>query len=327
MDKLILNFSKQLSEALQIGKNAKLTSAKSEIKNVLVSGLGGSGIGANLVAETVAGKIKIPFLINKDYHLPAFVNENTLVIISSYSGNTEETTSALDEAMKRNSKIVCISSGGKIIETAKTKGLDHIIIPGGMPPRACLGYSFIQQLFILNFFKLIDNNFMVDIEKAIQLLDKEENNIQMQAKEFADKLTGKIPIIYIAANMESVAVRFRQQINENSKMLGWSNPIPEMNHNELVGWRTQDEKLAVLIFRNETDFARNKQRIEINKEIIKKYTHNIFEIHSKGNSHLEKALYLIHIGDWISFYLAQNRKVDVTEVKVIDFLKGELAKL
>ncbi|MBL4654913.1 MAG: SIS domain-containing protein, partial [Bacteroidia bacterium] len=135
MDNLIANFTTQIKEALQIGQETQLNKPEVEIKNVLVSGLGGSGIGGNLVQQIVAENIKVPYNVNKDYSLPAYVTENSLVIISSYSGNTEETLSAFAKALNANAKIVCVSSGGRVIEIAKENGLDHIIIPGGMPPR------------------------------------------------------------------------------------------------------------------------------------------------------------------------------------------------
>ncbi len=327
MDQLIADFTKQLSESLEIGKNANLTPVNNKIRNILISGLGGSGIGGNLAGEFVSEQLEVPLQVNKDYFIPNYVNKNTLVIISSYSGNTEETLQAFTTALKKNAQIVCITSNGKILEKAKENNINHIIIPGGMPPRTCLGYSLVQQLFVLKHYGLIDAAFIKSIEQSVQLLDREENNIIKEAKSIADKLSDKLPIIYICSDMEAVAIRYRQQINENGKMLCWHHVIPEMNHNELVGWRAKDDKLAALILRNESDYARNQQRIEICKEILKKYTPHIIEIYSKGSDHIQKALYLIHLGDWISFYLAQNKNVDAMEVKVIDHLKGELATL
>jgi glucose/mannose-6-phosphate isomerase len=122
-----------------------------------------------------------------------------------------------------------------------------------------------------------------------------------------------------------VAIRFRQQLNENSKVLCWHHVIPEMNHNELVGWTEQDETLAVVFLRSEMDYTRTKTRIEINKSIISKYTSNIFEIWAEGNEKLEQALYLIHFCDWISCFIAEKKKIDPVEVKVIDYLKSELS--
>ena len=149
MKTLIENFPTQLTEAIRIGENAKLTASKRKISNVLICGLGGSGIGGTIVSELVAQETNVPITISKGYFIPKFVNEKTLVIISSYSGNTEETLSCLNQALKKKSKIVCITSGGKVAEIAKKKKLDLIVVPDGMPPRACLGYSLTQLLFIL----------------------------------------------------------------------------------------------------------------------------------------------------------------------------------
>jgi glucose/mannose-6-phosphate isomerase len=136
-----------------------------------------------------------------------------------------------------------------------------------------------------------------------------------------------MPVIYSDASFEGVAVRFRQQINENSKMLCWHHALPEMNHNELVGWTTPNDKLAVVFFRNETDYKRTQARMELTKKIVSGYTPHVFEIWSKGNTPIERTLYLVHLGDWISWYLSELKQIDATEVKVIDFLKGELAKV
>ncbi len=162
---------------------------------------------------------------------------------------------------------------------------------------------------------------------SIALLDAEMDDIQTKAKMIANMLFGKVPVIYTTDRMESVAVRFRQQVNENAKMLCWHHVIPEMNHNELVGWRIKNEDLAVIIFRNKDDHPRNQVRIDINKEIISNYTTSLIEVYSKGNNLVERSLYFVNLGDWISVYLADLRKVDSIEVKVIDFLKSELAKV
>ena len=325
MKDLIANFSIQLKEAVAIGESAKLTHNEYPIRNVLITGLGGSGIGGTIIAEIAADQSPVPVIINKDYFLPEFVNEETLLIVSSYSGNTEETLCAMEIAIKRGAKLVCITSGGKVLDLAKDNGFDHIVVPGGMPPRSCLGYSFTQLLYVFNFFGLINDGFKADLQKAIALLDVEEVNIQKDAMAIAKKLVNKVPIIYCVANYEGVAIRLRQQINENSKMLCWHHVIPEMNHNELVGWTEKSEHWAVVILRSDNDYERTQKRIEINKEVIKKYTDNITEIYSKGDSAIERSIYLIHLGDWISWYLSELRNVDATEVNVINYLKSTLA--
>jgi glucose/mannose-6-phosphate isomerase len=214
-----------------------------------------------------------------------------------------------------------------VAETAAKKNMDCILVPAGMPPRSCLGYSLVQLLFTLNHFDLIDNKFEKEIAAAIKQMKAGEEETQKKAKALAKKLVGKLPVIYSAPDFEGVAIRFRQQLNENSKMLCWHAVIPEMNHNELVGWRDEANDKVVIIIRNDNDYERTQARMEINKKVIKNHTANIIELYSEGKSYWEKAFYIIHLTDWASVYLADLRKLDATEVEVIDFLKGSLAKV
>ena len=326
MKKLVENFSKQLAEAITIGNNAKLTASNNKISNVLICGLGGSGIGGSIVAELVVANATIPVNVTKGYFIPAYVNENTLVIISSYSGNTEETLNCFELAIAKKAKIVSVTSGGKVAEISKANGFDCILVPGGMPPRACLGYSLTQLFFILGFNKIITNNYKAELEASIKLLDAEEKNIIAEATAVANKLLNKIPVIYSTTYNEGIAIRFRQQLNENSKVLCWHQVIPEMNHNELVGWTQKNDNLSVLLFLDKDEYSRNLTRVEINKEVIKKYTPHITEIFSKGNSTIEKAFYFIHLGDWVSIILGELRGADLMEVNVINQLKSKLAQ-
>lgn len=327
MDKLVAGFADQLREAIAIGNDIQMRPPVAEIRNIVVTGLGGSGIGGNLVSEIVGKELRVPFQVNKEYGLPNYVNENTLVICSSYSGNTEETLAAFADAIKANALIVCITSGGKLLELAKQYNLDHVVIPGGNPPRACLGYSSVQQLYVLHQLGLISRQFESELNDTISLLERESEHIRSLAKAIAGQLQNRIPVLYTVTEMESVAVRFRQQINENSKMLCWHHVVPEMNHNELVGWRNRIGNWAPIFLRSREDYERNQQRIEINKSIVAQYAEHVMEIYAKGESHTERAFYLIHLGDWVSVYLAELNNVDAVEVKVIDHLKNELAKI
>ena len=174
---------------------------------------------------------------------------------------------------------------------------------------------------------LISGGFRSSLQKSIDLLDKQEEDIKKEALALAENLLGKIPIIYSSVKNEGAAVRFRQQINENSKMLCWHHVIPEMNHNELVGWTTNNDQLAVIIFKSEDDYFRTEKRMEISAQIASKYTSHVYEIKAMGSDPIQRSFYLIHFGDWVSWYLADLKKIDATEVKVIDFLKAELSKL
>ncbi len=326
MRQLVQNFPTQLKEAMIIGQNYRFKTTKKSFSNVVLTGLGGSGIGGSIIQDFVFDKIKVPFVVNKTYSLPAFVNSESLVIVSSYSGNTEETLAALKQAIRVKATIVCVTSGGKIAEIAQKKGLDCILLPAGMPPRSCLGYSMTQLLYVLQHFKLVKYSFERELKASVKLMTSDLRSIQAKARALAKKLNGKLPVIYAASNYEGVAVRFRQQLNENSKVLCWHHVIPEMNHNELVGWKDKAADKAVVILRNDNDHDRVQLRVDINKSVIKKYTKNIIEVYSKGKTYWERVFYLIHLTDWVSVYLADLRNQDAVEVKVIDFLKGELAK-
>ncbi|MFI5220388.1 MAG: bifunctional phosphoglucose/phosphomannose isomerase [Bacteroidia bacterium] len=327
MKALIATFTQQITEAIVIGEKAKFTQPKSKIRNVIITGLGGSGIGGSVIAQIIENEIKVPVAVNKDYFLPEYVNQNTLVIVSSYSGNTEETIQCFEMAIQKKAKICCVTSGGKALEMAEKKKIDRIIIPSGRPPRSAIAYSFTQLFFVLHGYKLISGSFKSQMKKSVAMLNYEEEHIMSEAYYLAEKLHKKIPVIYSAANFEGVAIRFRQQINENAKMVCWHHVLPEMNHNELVGWTIPNNKLAVVFLRNENDYKRTQARMNLTKEIVSKYTPYVFEIFSKGNTQLEKAFYLIHFGDWVSWYLSEIRNIDATEVKVIDYLKGALAKI
>lgn len=326
MKTLVAEFSQQLRKAIEIGKAAQLHKSTKPIHNIVIAGLGGSGIGGNIASEIAALEASVSITVCKGYFIPAFVNENTLFIASSYSGNTEETLQTLEQAIDKKAKIVCVTSGGKVLELAKAANFDHIVIPGGNPPRSCLGYSLTQLFFIFKFFGIINFDFEAQLNKSAALLDSEESSILMLADKIAAQLLSKTPIIYSTTYNEGIAIRFRQQLNENAKILCWHHVIPEMNHNELVGWREKNDNLAVVIFRYPDEYERNNTRIEINKEVIKNYCPNIIELYAKGESKIEKAIYLIHLGDWISCLLADKRKIDANEINVINNLKSHLAK-
>ena len=325
MKDLVQNFTQQLRESKAIAEKAIISDHKN-IQSILITGLGGSGIGGTIVSELVADSCKVPVIVNKDYFLPAFVNETTLVIISSYSGNTEETLSAMQEAISRKAQIIAITSGGKILQLAKQHQFDFIEIPGGQPPRSCIGYSLIQLIKVFVSTGFAKPSLFSDLEKAIQLLDHENGAIKTEAKQISEKLLNKIAVLYSLGTCEGTVVRFRQQINENSKMLCWHNTLPEMNHNELVGWTTRNENLVVMAFHTSFDYERTKKRYAVCRPIFEKYSNGVIDITAKGTSKLEQFLYLIHLGDWISCYLADLKGIDPVEVNVIDLLKGELAK-
>jgi glucose/mannose-6-phosphate isomerase len=325
---MIKSFPDQLEDALSIAMKSSINRHPHPLAKIFISGMGGSGIGAEFVSKFVSTQCKLPIYVGKTYDTPAFIDDHTLVIISSYSGNTEETISSLQQVLKSGAKIVCISSGGEIIKIAKQENLDYILLPDNWSsPRACLGYSIISQLCVLYTLQIISDSFITDIKESIKLLQTDSEQIREKAKHLAGVLKHKILVIYASDIIEPAAIRLRQQINENSKMLCWHHVIPEMNHNELVGWRWNQEAIAVLFLRNANDHTRIQARIELTKEIVSHYSSAVVELYSKGNTLIQRSFYLIHILDYVSLFLADYNQVDPIEVRVIDFLKNELSKI
>lgn len=327
MEKLITAFPQNITDALNIAAKVSLTPAKNPIHNVVICGMGGSGIGGRLVAQWVQAECPVPVFSFQDYHLPAFVDENSLVIGSSYSGNTEETLIAMEEAHGRGAHIISICSGGQLQQFSAEHNYDCIVVPGGNPPRTALGFSIVQLTAIFIQLGLADKQRLVEIESGRQLILAELNGIHAEAKKIAAFLFGKVPAIYAGADYEAISIRAKQQFNENSKELCWQHVIPEMNHNELVGWGGGDDRFAALFIQSGDLVARNQRRFDISVEMVKAKTKNVYITYAKGANQIERSLYLIHLVDWASLYLSDLKNGDPMEIRVIDYLKDELSKL
>ena len=332
----IVGFPGQLQEGYEIGKSAELPNIDiSKVKNIVVCGLGGSAIGGDLVRTFLAYRIKVPFNIIRHYTLPEYVGEDSLCIISSYSGNTEETLSAYQDAKIRCAQVFAITSGGKLKEQCAADGFSSIIIPPGFPPRAALGYSFMPMLVILSRLGLFEN-IDEDIEAAIDFLGHNIDNYLMHDPDnmaicTAKSLHQKMTVVYGGQDyFDAVAVRFKGQICENAKVPAFFNFFPEFNHNELVGWGIVDEfkdKLAVVILRDQDDHPRVAIRVDIVAKILRDKGVEVIEYKSAGPNLLARMFSLIQYGDFVSLYLALLNKIDPTPVEVIDYLKKELDKL
>lgn len=325
MKQLIEAFPANITEALEIAKNAQIEKDYSDVRNVLICGMGGSGIGGSMVQTWLANELSIPVSVVKDYTVPNFVNAHTLVIGSSYSGNTEETLDAVEEAKSKGAKIIGICSGGKMEALCQENGYDFIKVPGGNPPRTALAFSLVQLLHIFSAIGMASTERLKEMEAGRDLIVAQSETIHVKAKGLAEHLHQKVGIMYGTAGYEPILVRARQQFNENSKYLSWHHPLPEMNHNELVGWGGGDRRFAPVFFMTKGNHPRNDKRIEITREKIVQKT-SVFDIHAQGESVIEQSIYLINLVDWASFYLAALDDIDTIDIAVIDYLKGELAK-
>lgn len=327
MSRLIGEFPANLTEALEIAAKISIQAPEYTIHNVVICGMGGSGIGGRIVSQWLADDLSVPVGFCQDYELPAYVNKHSLVIASSYSGNTEETLISLETAIQKGAKIVAVTSGGKLAEICRENGFDYVLVPGGNPPRTALAFSIVQLVAIFNRLGMCADERLAEIKRAQGLLVTEQDHIRAEAKELAEALKDKIPVVYATSEYEGLTIRARQQFNENAKKLCISHALPEMNHNELVGWGGGDSRFGVL-FLNTLDLnARNQKRLEITLDRIGKKTETLLTLEAKGNSRIEKTIYLNNVIDWTSLYIAELNQVDSIEIEIIDHLKGSLAKL
>lgn len=335
MFRCISDFPAQVEEAVGIGTQAGLQDLKGPFSSIVVTGMGGSAIGGDLLRSYVSQELGIPFQVNRSYLLPGHVSKSTLVVVSSYSGNTEETLSAYKTAREKKAKILCLTTGGEVLRLAEQHGNSVIKVVPGLQPRAALGYSFFPLLLALSRLGLLRNQDR-DIKETIDLLWKfsrqlaSYRNRTNKAIRIARALHGRLPIIYSATeHLDAVNVRWRGQISENAKQLAYGNVLPEMNHNEIVGWnvdRTLLKKTAVLFLKDKGVLDRVRLREEITRSIVRRHAGKVLEVSSEGSSLLARMFSLIYLGDWMSYYLAILNRQNPTPVKVIEYLKGELSK-
>jgi glucose/mannose-6-phosphate isomerase len=323
--------SKHYREAAKIAEN--LSIAYSEPANIIVAGMGGSAIGGELLKDWARSQTPVPIEVNREYSLPAYADKKSLVLIASYSGETEESLSTFLDAVKRKCMTYCISSGGTLVEFAEKLGVPHLTIPGGIPPRAALPYLFVPMLTALerlNFASKVSEN----LKKASRLLEtvSAENSPEKPSednfcKTLATNICGTVPVIYGFGIYRGVAQRFKQQFNENSKIPAKFEVFPELNHNEIVGWE-EAGKLArifsTILIRDKTEPAEIRNRIETTKTLMLAAKSKLFEVWAQGETTLEKMLSTITIGDFTSVYLAILRKIDPTPVKTIVLLKTQM---
>ncbi len=315
-EEMLKGFPDQL-EAEEVGVDLSL------YKTLTFCGMGGSGIVGDIAKSWVERKGSELMVVSyRGYGLPSFVKgREDLVVCVSYSGNTEETVSNFEEATRRSASVITVSSGGKLEELAKERGVPHLKIPSGYAPRYALGFMLSKVLSILGIEK-------GEIEDAKENLSKNYGTIREKGEEIARRFYGYVPIIYSTPLTEVVAFRWKTQINENSKTQAYFATLPEMHHNEVVGLDNAQirSKCAFLIMSDPEDHERVRLRVDITERILKDLGVVPIRLSGIGNSYLARLLYLIHIGDWASYYLALKYGFDPLPVKIIDFIKSELSK-
>ncbi len=307
-----------------------------KLDHVVICGMGGSAIGGDLFRAYASPSSPIPIEVVHRYSLPAYVGKHTLVIPCSYSGNTEETLSCYQEAKERKAHIMAITSGGTLEQWCRGDGNVFLRIPEGYPPRSALGFSFIPLVIFFEAWGLLP--YQTSDLRAMHRVLKEgfekyetgnpvDNN---PAKQLAIAIHGAIPVIYAAQDaFEPVAVRWQTQFNENSKTFSHVSAVPEMNHNEILGWThpfAGIKKLHILFLQNRGNHRQIDRRFLVMKNIFATAGHKVTEVECLGNVLLARMMSMIQLGDFTSLYLAYLYKQDPTPISAIDRLKNEMGK-
>lgn len=301
------------------------------IYNVVFSGMGGSSLVAELV--NTWPRLKEPFVISKNYDLPEWVDQDTLVICASYSGNTEETLASLDQALEKKTRLMVIAHGGKLLERAKAEQLPYAEIPECSQPRTGILYMYrvLVELFIAA--HLIPESSLRELEAVVPKLEESlamwKPEILLKdnyAKQLAEAMEGKTPIIYGGALTYPAAYKWKINVNENAKNTAWCNQLPEFNHNEFIGWssRPVEKPFAVIDLISSFEHSRILRRFEVTDRLLSGKRPKSNRVEAKGETVLEQLLYLVLLSDFATAYLGILNNIDPSPVDLVEKFKKEL---
>ena len=327
-------FPDHLDEGWNRGAAAEDFDIRRPFSGVLVCGMGGSAIGGDLVRALAEPTAPAPMGVVRGYDVPGWVGEGTLVVASSYSGGTEETLSAFAQARRRGARLAVVASGGELLEAARSDGIDAVEIPGGLQPRAALGYSLGALLRLARAAALLD---LPDADLAGAVASARANvailggaDRSNLAVELAGSFDGHLPVVYAGAGLlEPVAMRWRTQVHENAKHPAYGNLFPELDHNEIMSFEAGPpeilRRMSVVVLRDADDHPQVQRRFAVTRELVSGQVAAWREVESAGASRLARMLSLVQLGDWTSYWLAARKGVDPTPVETIQGLKRALA--
>lgn len=304
------------------------------ITNVIVAGMGGSALAALLVKTWLKEELAVPFEVVRSYDLPDYVGHSTLVIASSYSGNTEETASALAEAERKGAQVGVIAAGGKLIDSATVDGIAHVQLPSGLQPRMAVIYNLKALLALLTNFGIVPKSNVDEVTSTSSWLQHETQNWladkttdKNYAKQLALMAVGKTPVFYGGAFTAPVAYKWKISWNENAKNVAFWNEYPEFNHNEFLGWTSHpiEKPFAVFDLVSNLEHPQILKRFEISDTLLSGQRPKATTITLKGETLLEQLLWASILADFVSIYVAILNGVDPTPVPIIEKLKQELA--
>lgn len=323
----------KLPKTVQISKSLQIKYCKP--KNIVVAGMGGSAIGGDLLRDWLVDRLDVPVEVCRDYYLPAYADEETLVLVVSYSGETEEALCALLDAVKRKCMIVAVASGGTLISFAKKLHLPYFVARSGFQPRVAVPYLSFPLAIILEKFGLV-SGLEKEMQETVRVLKKlaAENSSKVPrnknlAKKLAWQLRSTIPVVYGFRQYRGVACRFKSELNENSKIPAKYENFPELNHNDVVGWEASErltKKFTVILIRDREEPPEIRNRIEATKKLVLRKAAKVLEIQSVGESELARMFSVVFLGDLTSVYLAILLGVDPSPVEIITALKNEMKR-
>lgn len=327
--KVLADSWKQIEFALN--NQYDLTGLKGrKYSSIIITGLGGSAISGDIVENYLSDELKFPMLVNRSYSLPSYAGQNTLVIASSYSGNTEETISVLELAIERGCPVLVITTGGKAMSIAESNNIPVIKLQPGFQPRYALGLSLFSLIISLEELCLIKPQ-KDQTERILKLWKEKSLEYSADANiafNTALSLIGYIPIIYSVTNITSAAgYRFKCQLNENSKVHAFHNVLPEMNHNEIIGWETYNEKTfpaKIVLLSDDSCHPQITKRFNFLTEIFEQNKIDVINLKSSEINFKARLMDLIYLCDWITFFLSVQRGYDPSEINYINQLKERL---
>lgn len=330
MNDLIARFPDHVLAALGLGSDALAhwKSPDRPLHQVVFTGLGGSGIGASMAQEWCDARL--PIVVSKSYSLPTWVGPNTAVIAVSYSGDTEETLAAAAQAEAAGAWMTAITSGGALAARAEALCWNQFRMEPGNPPRSMVGYGLVYALLALDFYGAgtpksdESGDWRTALARAANRIQERSESIRLRAAAWAPQLAGKTVAFYATTGSASLATRWRQQWNENAKLPGWDAEIPEMNHNETVGWAGGSEQHAALFLGLAQDDPRNRFRSNYTQNVLRERGITTLFIQPERNEPFEARLEMLHLGDWLSVEVAALTGVDVLDIRVIQELKAQL---
>lgn len=324
MHKVIMDAPDQLEKGLSLAKNTKI---EGNVSNIIICGIGGSALPADILISL--NKTNIPIYIHRDYNLPSTAGENSLIVCISYSGNTEETISALKEAIAKKLKIIGFSSGGEIESICNKNNILFTKIPSGIQPRCATGYIFSSLIKVLMNSGIIED-ISSEIMQTIQTLKEINVSLEKEGEKLAKKILKKIPVVYSSNNLKELARIWKIKFNENSKIPAFYNYFPELNHNEMVGYsglkKLGAKNFHIIILQDTTDHPRILKRMQLTSNVIKKSGAKVEIIHIRDGSFLLKIFSTLLLGDWTSYHLALLQNIDPTPVKIVEEFKEQLKK-